>query len=192
LRVRNTGTGELSIDGITVSGKDDVDFSHTDCTRIPAAGECIITVGLAAGSYGRKSAIMRISSNDPKRQAGLTVSLTGNALPPKISVSPGAVGFGAAFVGGPTLAKTISVRNTGVSDLTVASPVISGAHASDFSLSGTCPLVVSRGTGGVPCVLTLLFSPGGKGARKASLTIPSNDPARLTKPVVVNLTGQGR
>ncbi|HEY3276848.1 MAG TPA: C1 family peptidase [Syntrophorhabdaceae bacterium] len=192
LRVRNIGTGELSIDGITLFGRDYIDFSHTDCARVPAAGECIMNVGLTAISYGKKSAAMRILSNDPKRQAGLTVPLSGNALPPRMSVSPGAFRFGAAPVGGTPLTKNISVRNTGLSDLIVGVPVIDGVHASDFSLSGTCPVIVSQGTGGVPCVLSLSFRPGAKGVRRASLTIPSNDPARLTTPLLLNLTGQGR
>jgi Na+/melibiose symporter-like transporter len=45
------------------------------------------------------------------------VSISGQTLPPKISVSPKSVNFGSVPAGGTSVGKMVTIKNTGKSDL---------------------------------------------------------------------------
>ena len=87
ITIKNTGTLDLAISGVAITGTNISEFSQTnDCTTIPAGGSCTLTVTFTpALPFGSKSATVSISSNDPSRP-NVIVKLLGNASPPKISL----------------------------------------------------------------------------------------------------------
>ncbi len=118
--VKNTGKGDLIINSITISGTNQSEFiESSNCSVVPAKSSCPITVTLTPmPPFVKKTAIMSISSNDPKKPT-INVKLLGQAPPPKITVSPKSVNFGSVPVGTTSAPKIVTIKNTGISDLTV-------------------------------------------------------------------------
>lgn len=191
--VKNAGAADLVVSSVEITGVNSSEISISNyCTQVASGASCAIDVNVTPTSYGKKIAQLRIWSNDPKRPAGSVVNLTGNAVPPKISVSPMSVNFGGVAKGNTSAVKSITIRNTGLSELTVGSPVITGDHPSEFSASGSCTSLTAMRTAGSPCTLQVSFTPGATGVRTAHVEIDSNDPARSGAPIVIKLSGTGK
>ncbi len=103
---------------------------------------------------------------------------------PIISTRPRAVNFGSVRVGD-TSTRTVTIRNTGKSDLVIKNIEI--VTPSEFSIIGhTCPLAIAPL--GTICTIDLEFKPATPSGRKnAILRILSNDPKKST--VNVKLSG---
>jgi len=186
ITVKNTGKGTLIIDSITIAGTNAEDFALTNsCNIIPPGGSCAISVTFTSTTpFGKKSAILSISSNDPKKPI-VNVKLTGQAPLPKISVSPKSVNFGSIKVDNTSTLKVVTIKNTGISDLEIGSITISGTNASEFSQTNTCTAIPK----GSSCAVTVAFSPASAGGKSALLSVSSNDPKKAV--VNIKLTGKG-
>ena len=186
--IKNTGTSDLLISNISITGSNASEFSQTnDCTTIPAGGSCTVTVTFTpAPPFGKKGATVSISSNDPKKPT-LNVKISGNAPPPKISATPMSVGFASVMVGG-TSTKTITIKNTGASDLVISDISITGSNASEFSQTNDCTTVPSGGS----CTITGTFTPAPPFAKKgATISVSSNDPIKPTLNVKISAQSYG-
>ena len=186
--IKNTGTLNLAINLIDIAGLNASEFSQTnDCTMIPVGASCTITSTFAPSSlpYGQKNGLITISSNDPKKPS-LSVKLLGNAPPPKISISPKSVNFGSVQAGSTSSPKTVTIKNTGTSDLVISDISIAGTNASEFNQTNDCASVLSASGS---CTVTITFLTMLTGNRSAVLTVSSNDPQRPTGNVA--LSGNG-
>ncbi len=114
LVVSNQGTDELVV---TEVSSDNADFSVPGSPFSLNPGEHrALMVTFAPTSVGGISGTLRIRSNDPD-EGELTVSLIGvGVVPPEISVSP--TSLSSALLTGQTETKTLTISNTGGSDLT--------------------------------------------------------------------------
>ena len=184
--IKNTGVSNLAIDSITITGANASEFGQTNgCLTIPSKGSCPVTVTFTpAAPFGKKDAIMSIVSNDPKKLT-LLVKLSGQAPPPKITVSPASANFGSVTVGNTSLPKVFTVKNTGTSDLVVNSITITGANASEFNQTSDCITVVNGGS----CTITVTLSPSSAGSKTALMNIASNDSKKSD--IMVKLAGTG-
>jgi C1A family cysteine protease len=185
--VKNSGTGNLSVGSLSLTGVNSSEFTQSNDCGVPVGPGLSCTVTVAAlpdAPYGNKSAKLAIPSNDSTKPVSM-VSLAANASPPKITVSPASLGFGAV-----TGSKMIvlSIKNTGVSDLTIGPVVKTGNNPSYFAISGACSVVSAKDK----CDLQITFTPDSKTARTARIEIPSDDPALKGRSVLVNLTGKGK
>lgn len=105
-------------------------------------------------------------------------------------LSPTIIAFGNTGIGTTSPAQTLTVTNSGGSNLILtSSPLLGGANASDFTISpsSTC----TNGTSIAPtfsCTVVMTFTPGAAGARSGTVSIFSNDPS---SPSVANLSGVG-
>jgi len=180
--VRNNGQSDLVIAGIAIEPANATEFSASGCADPVAGGNsCDITVSLTATSLGAKTARLAVASNDPKKPS-VAVKLSASAKPPKISVSPAALSFKTP-VGGTSPPGTVTIRNTGVSDLVITA--ISAPEDSSFAVDKSDCLkgpVVQKGT----CKLTVTFTPASQGTAKSTLAISSN-----ATPAKVKLSGKG-
>ncbi len=187
ITLRNTGTSDLEIGTITITGLHPFEFDQTnDCTTIPAGGFCTITATFTpALPFESKSAAVSISSNDPKKPI-VNVKLLGKASPPKISASPRSLNFGSIEIGSTSLSRTVTVSNTGVSDLEISDISVTGLNAAEFNLTDDCTTIPAGGF----CTFTGTFAPTLlSGKKSAIVSITSNDPK---KPIVnVKLSGTG-
>jgi hypothetical protein len=74
-----------------------------------------------------------------------------------------------------TSSKSVTVKNTGLSDLQINSIDISGTNTGDFSQTNDCGTVVKGGS----CTITVVFEPQAANIhRTANLVISSNDPQK--------------
>ena len=81
---------------------------------------------------------------------------------------------------------TFTVENTGQANLTVGALTISGANASEFTITQA---VSSTVAGGAFTTFTVTFSPTSTGAKTAQLSLVNNDSNE--NPYKINLTGTG-
>jgi hypothetical protein len=186
ITIKNAGVSGLVINSITITGTNASEFSQTnDCnTGIPTGSTCTIGVTFAPGlPFSKKSAIMSILSNDPKKPT-INVKLSGQAPQPKITVSPKSVNFGSEPVGNTPAPKIVTIKNTGISDLTISTITITGTNENEFSQTNDCSIV----TNGNLCAITVTFNPGSVSSKNAAISIASNDPKKPT--VNVKLTGK--
>ncbi len=183
--VSNTGTGDLHIDTISITGTDASMFSQTNpCFTVSPGESCEISLTFAPTSVGSKSATMGIFSNDPYRPT-VEVALTGVGVGlPDIAVSPSALAFGAVPVGGSS-SGSLTVSNNGQSALVISAVTISGSDAAMFVQTNNCSTVAPS----TSCTVNVTFSPTSQGAKTASLTLTSNDPD--TPNLAVPLSGTG-
>jgi hypothetical protein len=191
LKIRNKGKTDLVINSIALTGTkaSEFDLSPANACSAPIAANdsCELTVAfMPTAPFGTKSATVSISSNDPKKST-VNIKLSGQTAPPRISVVPMAQNFATVDIGNASAPKTISIKNTGVSDLVINDIGITGSNASEFSQTNTCSVI----PGGASCVINVTFMPEMPVAKKiASLSISCNDPK---KPVVnVKLSGNGK
>ncbi len=112
------------------------------------------------------------------------VGLSGNAINPKISVSPSTLSFGTHKVNS-TSSKTVVLKSTGTSPLNFNSITLGGTNAADFTKSGCTSSSLAPGAS---CTLTVTFKPKAKGSRSANITISDN---ASNSPQKVTLTGTG-
>ena len=183
LTVSNSGPGNLANIDPHVVGTGEFSVTGTTCTGLMTKGQsCVITVTLLPASYGNKSAELRIYSNDTPRSP-VKVRLSAMVAPPRISLTPTAISFGPHQTGATSAARTVTVKNTGVSDLSIDTVSLTGDSA--FKVSGnTCSTVAQ----GEKCVIEVTFGPTAAGPAKSTLHIHSN---AASGPGSVSLTGRG-
>jgi hypothetical protein len=177
ITLRNTGTADLTISTIVITGLNPSEFGETDdCTTILSGGSCTITTTFTpALPFASKSAAVSISSSDPNRPI-VNVKLLGSASPPKIVASPVSVNFGSIAVDATSLPKTVRISNTGVSDLEISDVSITGVDATEFGQTEDCTTTPIP-AGGF-CTITSTFSPASMGSKTAALSISSDDPKK--------------
>jgi len=95
------------------------------------------------------------------------------------------VDFGSVPVG-QSITRTFVVRNDGEFTLSDLVPLRDGAQAADFTLGALDSTIYAPGVGDT---LTVTFTPGAAGARKAELKLPSNEPG--TSPFTITLKATG-
>ena len=188
--VTNKGGAHLVLDTIDISGTAEFAAAPAGCVDSLEKGEkvCTVAVTVTPTTYPAKAAQLIITSNDAKKPA-LTVSLAAGAVPPKITASPAVLNFGTIKVNTTSLEKKITVRNTGISNLSFTS----------IGLDGTDPFAVKQDdcTGKTlarnqSCVITFTFSPSDTNTAGTHLDIVSNDPEPTRTTMTVIMSGKGK
>lgn len=196
LRVRNTGTATVTVTGRSLGGANPGDFTDGDapspgCTGPLAPGaQCELSVhAFRPTAAGARSATVTVST-DAGLEATATLTGTGVANQPALTVTPDPADFGTVRVSESSANQGFTVRNTGNVAFTVTSRAVSGANASDFALvsTGGCLTDGPLAPGATCVVATHAFRPSSTGARSATLTVGTNV-AGLTGSAA--LTGQG-
>ena len=103
--------------------------------------------------------------------------------------SAGTIPFGSVNDGSALIITTaLNVQEGGDATLTISTAVISGANASDFTLTGTPAIPFSILDAGAAVDVGIRFEPGATGARTATLTVTHN---AAGSPATYTLTGTG-
>jgi hypothetical protein len=108
---------------------------------------------------------------------------------PVIGVFPNALNFGSGKVGVKSTPQTITIGNPSGTPITVKKPTISGADASDFAQTTTCPLSPATLAPGLSCSVVVTFTPKATGSRTATLKITDSVPGSSQ---LVGLGGMGQ
>jgi len=90
---------------------------------------------------------------------------------PSASLSPTSLTFATQTVGTASPSQTATLSNTGSAALSIASISVSGANASDFTISNNCGSALAAGA---TCAITVTFTPSGAGSRGATLILTDN------------------
>ena len=207
----NSSSSPAVITAITLSGANASEFSVSGGANAPCAVGTTIPRSGAAGNFCGLHFTFKPTSVGPFKQAMATVTFsnapsasffmegTGAVAAPLLDLTSGinpspAVALGAtgqAFV-------AAYVSNRGAHTLTINGITISGANAADFAFTHvatkapdcTVPgLVTWSPAPGVSCQIGIAFRPSAPGARSATLTLATDDPARPV--VTIPLAGNG-
>lgn len=100
-----------------------------------------------------------------------------------IQLSPAGLVFSAQSLGTTSQSQTVTLTN-GDSQLTISGITVGGPNPGDFNETTTC--AASLAPGGT-CTITVSFTPGGAGLRKAFISITDSAPG---SPQIVALNGQ--
>ena len=162
--IKNSGSGQLSVSSITVSG----DFTETDncagATLSGAGTACAAKVSFSPSATGARSGVLTVTGNAPGEQATATLSGSGLA-PANVVFDPPSLSYGTVTLGSTSAAQNITISNTGGVGTTLQQFAVNG----DFRISATtCQGPLPAGTG---CTVALVFAPTASGTRNGALLL---------------------
>lgn len=187
--VNNTGSLPLSLGNGVFTGTNASSFSKSSdsCSNATVAvgASCQVGIRLSPVAAGAHSAAFTIPDNSP--QSPHTVSLTGNGTQPVALASVSSLAFGGQEVGKPGTPKSFSVLNNGNAPLVIASTVIGGANAGDFTTTFNSCTGATLAPNNA-CTVSVRMTAGAVGSRTGTVTLTHNAANPTT---VVNLSGIG-
>ncbi|MGD0402284.1 MAG: choice-of-anchor D domain-containing protein [Candidatus Acidiferrales bacterium] len=190
--VANQGSGALNISaiGITGSGASSFGIVPAGSNPCPSSGtlasggaSCTVTINFAPLSSGAKSATLSFSDN--ASGSPQTISLTGTAVAPAITLSAASLTFGAQPAGTASAAQNVTLSNSGTTSLGISGIVLNGANPTDFIETNNCPQSLGVSAS---CLITVKFDPAASGpaSRTASVSVSDNAPQ---SPQTIALSG---
>ena len=186
--LNNTGNAALSISSIAFTGTNAGDFADTNnCgTSVAASSNCTVYVTFTPLAAGSRAASLNITDNSNNVAGSLqSVSLTGTATGPSVSLNPSALSFGSQTEGTTSTAQSITMTNPGSTSLLITGISVTGTNAADFAQTNSCGgTIAAAGT----CTINVTFTPTASGGRTAAISIVDNAP---DSPESVPLSGTG-
>jgi hypothetical protein len=182
LTISNPGTANLTLSQAVETGSG---FSLSGLAMpltIAPGGSYAFSVSFNPASAGTFSGTLTLSNNSPT--PSLSVPLSGSGVAPTLTlaVSPASLSFGNVTTG-TSASQTVSLTNTGNSNVTLSQDSISGAG---FNVSGlSFPLTLSPGQA---TSFSVVFAPAATGSITGSVVVSSN---ASNSPTTVSLTGTG-
>ncbi|WP_460218512.1 choice-of-anchor D domain-containing protein [Psychroserpens sp. MEBiC05023] len=188
--IQNVGTTSLSIGAISITGAHPGDFTvtATPAGSIAASGSTSFDITFNPSADGLRTATVSIVNGDSDENPyNFDIQGTGTTPGPEINVEGNATtivdgditpsgtddtDFGSINTVSGTNVNTFTIQNIGTSSLTISSINVTGANASDFTLtsSPTGSVAASGST-----TFDITFDPSGVGLRTASVSIANND-----------------
>jgi len=186
--IQNTGGTTLTIGTISFSGTNAADFSVTTnpSTSLSAGASTTFVVTFNPSTLGLRTATISIG-NDDTDENPYDYSIQGTGTEQEINIQGNATSivdgdttpsltdwsdFGSLDASLGTIIKTFTIQNTGSSTLTIGTISLSGANASEFSIT-TNPSATVSAFSSTTFVIT--FNPSNIGTKTASITIVNND-----------------
>lgn len=184
----NGGTATLTGIAVSLAGSYPGDYSYTTTcsTSLAASGSCVISVTFKPAATGSRSATVNVLTALSTTAQTVSLSGTGVAPAPVVSLSATALTFASTTVGTATAAQVVTVKNTGAASLTISGITLSGSSSADYSQTNTCTTSLAVGSS---CTVSVVFKPTAKGNRAATLNIADN---ATGSPQQVSLTGAGK
>lgn len=186
LTLTNSGNLPVGYFIAIVSGGDVSSFaiSSENCTGhiIDPGQSCTAEIRFAPTTTGAKQATLGFFGNG---EGPMQVPVTGTAVAPQVSLSPGARDFGPVAVGAPASLQTFLLRNDSASPYEADSVGLGGADLGDFAIAAdACTEAVLQP--GQSCIVAVRFAPASAGAKQATLRVRGSAGATTSR-----LTGEG-
>ncbi len=184
ITLRNTGSANLVVAGITLTGPDAAMFAiapSPDCTTLAPNATCTIDVTFTPTATGARTANVAIAHNATGSPTNVAVGGTGIPVPaPILGALPGPVQFANQIVG-TSATQTVTLTNTGNAALEISGVSLDGTDATMFAATAGpgCAAIAPGGS----CAVTVSFTPASPGAKTASLVITHNaggSPSRVS------------
>jgi hypothetical protein len=173
----NSGTAAMAISRIAATG--DFGLTHNCGTGLGTGGFCNLRLTFSPTASGTRSGNLTLNSNAPGSPHSIALSGIGQGGTSVVSAT--SMGFESLGVGSSSSAQTVTLRNTGVAALNIASIAVTG----DFAHTTTCGSTLPTGNN---CGISVRFLPTALGARSGNLVITSD---AVNSPISVALTGTG-
>jgi hypothetical protein len=188
--IGNTGNENLVIGTITTpSSPFSKPTAKDNCSgkTVAPGGTCTLVYTFAPTTAGGAAGNSNVPSNDPSNPT-VTVSLsgTGVAPAPSISVDPKTINFGSVTTG-TTAKQTVTIDNKGDANLVINTITDPPSPFSRPSADDKCSGKTIQP--GKNCTLAYAFTPSAAATSNGTSSVPSNDPA--TPSVTVSLSGTG-
>jgi pimeloyl-ACP methyl ester carboxylesterase len=187
--VTNTGTGNLTISTVTISGTNAGDFAKSadTCTGATVApnGTCTVSVTFTPSAAGSRSASLNFTDNASGSLQTVSLTGAGVATASVAGVSPGSLTFGSQNLGTTSGSQPVSLSNTGNAALTITGM----AASANFGQTNNCGTSVAANGS---CTINVSFAPTATGTLTGTLTITdnTNGVAGSTQSVALSGTGQ--
>jgi Pro-kumamolisin, activation domain/Abnormal spindle-like microcephaly-assoc'd, ASPM-SPD-2-Hydin len=187
--VKNSGTAALTLTSETLTGTNAASFlisANTCTTSLAAAASCTVSVEFKPTAAGALTASLSIADNATGSPQVVTLTGTGAAATPAVTLTPTSLTFASTTVGSTTAAQVVTVKNSGTAALTLTSETLTGTNATSFLISAnTCTTSLAAAA---TCTVSVEFKPTAAGSLTASLSIADN---ATGSPQAVTLTGTG-
>ncbi|WP_162524351.1 choice-of-anchor D domain-containing protein [Halobellus captivus] len=190
----NDGTEELTglrVDSKTGSGAGQFAVDSSTLPDSLDAGESTdVTIKFAPTEDGSHAATVTFAaSGDVAGSSQFAVSLSGDAMPPDVSVDADTLQYGYVDIGGEDASESVTISNDEPgTNLTVESVSITGSDAAAFTASDA-PSAGTDISGSGSETFDVEFNPTETGQQTATLTIETDDPDEDT--IEVTLVGVG-
>ena len=195
--IKNSGGSNLEKLSITGDGLDIDSFKFSQpVTNVVASGSnTTFTVTFAPKLVGMRNAAIHVTSTDADENP-FDINLKGSAPLPEIAVEApvgtdltdgtAVINYG-SIMETATVARTFTIRNSGLGNLGISSIASSGTNAANFTVSAPGSTFLLPGA---TTTFDVTFSPSGTGSRSASIIIENSDPDTESS-FLINLTGTG-
>ena len=204
--IENSGSTDLSLGSVLISGVDAADFSVVllPSAIVSAGGFTTFQVAFNPSSIGLKSAVITIN-NDDSDEAVYDFAIQGTGTDPEINllgngnnINDGSTvpsgsnhtGFGPVLVCIGTNTRTYTISNSGTGNLVIGAGgiTLTGTHAFDYTIGGIS-LPVSIPSGG-NTTFTVTCDPSASGNRLATVNIANNDCSEAVYDFAIQTNGQ--
>jgi uncharacterized repeat protein (TIGR03803 family) len=184
LTVAEAGTGTGTVmsrpSGISCPGTCSASFnSGIVVTLTAAAGSGSTFAGWSGACSGTATCGVTMSA---AKSVAAAFNLSGH---PAVTLSPTSLTFGTQAIGVSSIAKTVTLKNTGTASLSISGISTTGTNASDFAQTHTCGTFLGAGAS---CTISVTFKPTTSGCRGATVNVADN---AAGSPQKVSLTGTG-
>jgi centrosomal CEP192-like protein/HYDIN/CFA65/VesB family protein len=201
--VTNEGNATLNVTALAVVGANAADFqilAGTNCTSssvLAPAASCDVSIGFTPTVAGQETAALQLTDDGAGSPQSLDLLGTGNA--PEVTLttspptSPPALTFGSVTQGTTSPSQSVTLTNTGNTNLTVSSITIdpSAGNPSDWTLPSTGSCLSGPIAPGVSCVFAVAFSPNTTGPLTGQVDIvdDNNNVSGSTQTIALSGTG---
>ena len=182
-KLTNTGSSQLAISGVTITGSDAADFDQdTTCGSILDAGaNCTLNVAFTPSALGQRNATINITDDGAGSPQVLSLNGLGGDSGPNATVSPTSLNFGSQVTDTTSAAQSITLSNYGTATLTITGITVSA----NFSQTNTCNSTLASGAS---CTISVTFTPGNTGSLNGTLSFADS---AADSPQTVSLSGTG-
>jgi fibronectin type 3 domain-containing protein len=192
--IKNTGNIPLQLNGTPKVGSTNTAFTVLTQPAVSSIAPDELTsfiIQYAPSAEGNETAEITISNNSVNspfvfKVSGITPKPIINIFYNNAEIPQNGTIDGDETVTGVSIAREITIKNTGAALLTLGTITITGADAAAFSLATSPSPNISAGT---DSKLSIQCTPTKLGESSATITIPANDPAR--NPVVFHIKVTG-
>jgi len=185
----NSGTADLTISSIGITGTNASDYAQTNTCQSPlaAGASCSISVTFAPTATGNRAA--SISIVDSATGSPHMVGLSGTGTQPAVTLTPASLTFAGQTVNTTSGAQSVTLKNSGTAPLTITSIAPpAGPNAGDFAQTNTCPSAPATLAANGTCTISVTFTPSALGDRTAAINITNDVPG---SPQSLPLSGTG-
>jgi hypothetical protein len=186
LQIANSGTGQLTVTSLAISGAQAADFTESDACAgktLSGTSTCPVQLTFAPSAAGTRTASLTVFAS----VAGSSTALQGTAALSGTGLAPAAIlltmpqsAFGTVTVGSSSPPVNITISNTGGVPATLQTPTVTG----DFAIqANTCGAALPASTG---CTVAIVFTPTAPGTRTGTFSITDSAGTQTA-----SLTGTG-